>query len=151
MIISKWISHMCTCIPSFLDLSLPPGHYRAPSWAPCAGQQVPTSYLFYRWWCVYVGPTLSIHPALLFPHHACVSMSILYVCISIPALEIASSVPFFYVPHIGINMWYLLFSLWLTYSVRQTLGPPTFLQMTKEGPFQIMLAVLRVSTDTPQT
>ena len=38
-------------------------------------------------------------------------------------------------------MWYLLFSLWLTYSVRQTLGPPTSLQMRKEGPFQIMLAV----------
>ena len=25
------------------------GHHRAPSWAPCAIQQVPTSYLFHTW------------------------------------------------------------------------------------------------------
>ena len=25
------------------------GHHRAPSWAPCAVQQVPTSYQFYTW------------------------------------------------------------------------------------------------------
>ena len=48
----KWISYMHTYIPSLFDLPpllphRPPhlGHHRAPSWAPCAIQQVPTSYL----------------------------------------------------------------------------------------------------------
>ena len=50
----KWISCMYTYVPSLLALppSLSPphlGHHRAPSWAPCAIQQVPTSHLFYTW------------------------------------------------------------------------------------------------------
>ena len=74
---------------------LPPdvGRHRAPSWAPCAVPQVPTSYLFYAWQCIYVKPNLPIHPILPFPH--CVHTSVLYICISIPALQIGSSVPFF--------------------------------------------------------
>ena len=50
---AKWINHMNTHIPSLLDLPPPHptqlGHHRAPSWAPCAIWQVPTSYLFYAW------------------------------------------------------------------------------------------------------
>ena len=30
------------------------GHHRAPGWDPCAIQQLPTSYLFYTWQCLYV-------------------------------------------------------------------------------------------------
>ena len=33
-----------------------------------------------------------------------------YICISVPALQIGSSVPFFYIPHICINIHYLFFS-----------------------------------------
>ena len=40
----------------------PLGHHRALSWAPCAIQQVPTSYLFYTWEWAYVKPNLPIHP-----------------------------------------------------------------------------------------
>jgi len=36
-------------------------------------------------------PTLSIHPTLSFP---CCPQSVLYICVSIPALQIGSSVPF---------------------------------------------------------
>ena len=36
---SPWASHLPRLIP--LD------HHRAPSWAPCTMQQLPTSYLFY--------------------------------------------------------------------------------------------------------
>ena len=52
----KWISYTYTYFPSLLDLppTAPcPCHlthlcrHRAPTWAPCAIQQVPTSYLFY--------------------------------------------------------------------------------------------------------
>ena len=51
----KWISYMYTYIPSFLDLIYHPfltnplGHHRAPSWTPCAAQQLPTSHLFHTW------------------------------------------------------------------------------------------------------
>ena len=69
--------------------SLPPythvGHHRAASWVPCAIWQVPTSYLFYTWQCIYVSPNLSIHPYHT-THH--VHTSSLYICVSIPAQKI---------------------------------------------------------------
>ena len=37
-------------------------HHRAPSWAPCAVQPLPTSCRFYTGRCVYVSATLSVHP-----------------------------------------------------------------------------------------
>ena len=51
-----------------------------------------TSYLFYTWLCVYVKAALSLHPTLSFP--GCVQ-SVLFICVSIPALQTGSSVPFF--------------------------------------------------------
>ena len=92
-----WTGYMYTYIPSLLDLPLTPpshplGHHRAPSWAPCAIQHLPTSYLCYTWQCVYISATLSICPTLSFPLsvHKC----ILDVCVSLPALQIGSSVLF---------------------------------------------------------
>ena len=63
---TKWISYMYTYIPSLLDLPstlhpTPLGDYRAWSWASCAIQQLPTSCLFYTWWCICVSPNLPIH------------------------------------------------------------------------------------------
>ena len=42
----------------------PLGHHRAPSWAPCAVQQLPTSNLFYTWSWTYASATLSIRHTL---------------------------------------------------------------------------------------
>ena len=53
-------------------------------------------------------------------------MSILYVCVSIPALEIGSHVPFFKIPHICVNV--LLFLTHFTRMIDP--GPSTSLQMT---------------------
>ena len=64
----KWISHMYTYMPSLLDPHPTPlGHHRAPSWTPCVTEQLPTSYLFYTWWCIYVSPNLPICLTLHFP------------------------------------------------------------------------------------
>ena len=71
----KWIPCMYTHFPSLLDLPPTPPtshpthlrHHRAPSWASYATQGVPTSYLFYAWWCIYVSPNLSVHPGLPSP------------------------------------------------------------------------------------
>ena len=84
----KWISYMYTYIPSHLDLpptSLPPleGHHRARSWAPCAIQQLPASYPFYTRYCEYINPHFPVHLSPLLHVH----LSILHVCISIPALQ----------------------------------------------------------------
>ena len=66
---TMWISYMYTHILSLLNFHPTPlGHHRALSWAPCTIQQVPTSYLFYTWWCIYVNPNLLIHPTLSHPH-----------------------------------------------------------------------------------
>ena len=43
--------------------------------------------------CVYLNPNLPICPTRPFPH--CAHLSVLYVSVSIPALHIGSSVPFF--------------------------------------------------------
>ena len=60
--------HTHTHIPSLLDHPPFPhltylGYHRTPNWAPLLYiQQVPTSSLFYIWWCTYKNPSLPIHP-----------------------------------------------------------------------------------------
>jgi len=45
-------------------------------------------WLFHRYLCIYVNTTFSIRPTLSFPR--CVHKSFLYICVSIPALQIGS-------------------------------------------------------------
>ena len=83
--------------PSWTSLPLPTplhplGCHRAPGWAPCIIQQIPTGWLFYIG-NVYVSLPLWICPTLSIPY--CVHKSVLYVFVSIAALQIGSSVPFF--------------------------------------------------------
>ena len=98
-------------------------HQRVPGWAPCVIQQLFTSCLFYtgqcvcmlillspfiplcctatfhqlsilhRTVCMYVDATFSIHPTVSLPHY--VHKSIHYICVSVPSLQIGSSVQFF--------------------------------------------------------
>ena len=56
---------------------------------------------------MYVNAVLSIHPTFFFPPP---SRSILDVCPSILALQIASSVLFFQIPHTYVNIQYLFSS-----------------------------------------
>ena len=59
----------------------------------------------------YVSVLLSVFPTF-FPH--CVRKSVLFVCISIAAFQIGSSVPSFWIPYTCVNIRYLSFSFWLT-------------------------------------
>ena len=54
--------------------------------------ELSTSGLFYTLSCAYVSPDLPGRPTLLSP--PCVHVSILYIWVSIPALQVGSSVPF---------------------------------------------------------
>ena len=71
----------------------------------------------YMYVCVYIyiyicqsqSPNSS-HP---FSLHLGIYMVVLYVCVSISALQIRSSIPFFWLPHISVNIWYLFSSSWL--------------------------------------
>ena len=97
------------CLPSTPHPTLL-GCHRAPGSVPCYSA---TFYdLFYTWLCIFqcYSPKMS---SLSFPH--CVHKSILYVCISIPALQIASSVLFFQSPYICVNIQYLFFILHFFY------------------------------------
>ena len=93
------INHNYTCIPSLL--SLPPlphptplYHQRVPGWAPCVIQQLFTSCLFYTGQCVCMLMLLSpFIPTISLPHY--VHKSIHYICVSVPSLQIGSSVQFF--------------------------------------------------------
>ena len=69
----KRISHAYTYIPSLLSLPCTP-----PQSHPSKSSQstklsflcfivVPTSYLFYTWYCIYVSPNLPVCPSLPFP------------------------------------------------------------------------------------
>ena len=50
------------------------------------------------WWCVHVRAALSAHPNLSFP--CPVHTSLLYVCVSIPALKVGSSASFSWIPYV---------------------------------------------------
>ena len=81
------ISHNYIFIPCFRGLpplpsSHPLGHHRATGWDSCVIQQLPFSYVFYTWWCIYDSTVFSIVPTLSFPY--CAHNSVLYVCVSIP-------------------------------------------------------------------
>ena len=130
----KWITYIF--LPSsWTHHPTPLGHHRAPSWAPCVTQQLPTSCLFAHG-SVYVS-------FLIFqfdPHLPCVCMSFLYVYVSIPPLQIGSPVPFFFRFHIHGLIYNIcheliydicLFLADLLYFVWQTLGPSTSLKMTQ--------------------
>ena len=71
-------------LPSHLD------HHRALSRVPCAMQQALTSYLLYTQKCIYVNTNLPIHPTPL--SLLSIHMFIFYVCFSVSALQIGSSV-----------------------------------------------------------
>ena len=71
--------------PSHPPYPSPLGGHKALSWSPCAMQLLPTSYLFYIWYCIYVNATLSLRPSLPLPPPR-VLKPILYVCLySCPA------------------------------------------------------------------
>ena len=61
---------------------------------------------------MYMFQCYSIHFTLFLPYF--VQMSVLYVCTSVAALPIGSSVPSIYILYMCVNMWYLFFSFWLT-------------------------------------
>ena len=56
---------------------------------------------------------------------------LIYTRVSISALQTRSPIPFFQIPHICVNMWYLFFSFWLTSLLLHSLGPSIFLQVTQ--------------------
>ena len=75
------ITHKRTCKPPPEPPSHPP-HPTHPDHTPC------------QW--IYINATLPIATTRPFP--SCVHTSVLYVCVSLPALQIGSSVQFFYIP-----------------------------------------------------
>ena len=59
-----------------------------------------------------LSPHISPSPSSPLPLHDL--RSVLYVCFFIAPLKINSSVPSFWIPYIGVSIWYLYFSFWLT-------------------------------------
>ena len=112
--ISIWISQRYTYVPSLLNLPytypLPAtlSHHGALSWVPCAVQQLPTSSLLYTWRCIYINAALSVRSTLPSPV-LCPKAHSLHL-ISIPAMQIGSSVPFFRF-HTCIWMYTLIYNI----------------------------------------
>ena len=92
---------LCKHTPLSSGFSSQRGHHRAPSRVPCAIQRAFTSYLFDAQQCTHVNLHLPIYSMPLSPLG--VHVFLIYICISITALQISSSVPFFQIPHIRIN------------------------------------------------
>ena len=76
-------------LPSYPALhSHPLRSSQSPELSSLCLQQLPTGYLFYTWKHIYFNAPLSIHPTLAFP--LCVYKSLLYICVSTPALQLGS-------------------------------------------------------------
>ena len=80
-----------------------PGHRRAQSLAPCATQQLSTS-LSVLHMVMYICQSQHPNSSYLPVPWPSVHTSVLCLCISIPVLQIGSSVPFFSIPHIRVNI-----------------------------------------------
>ena len=67
--LSQWFLYIHISPPSWIFLSshhtTPLGHHSATGWTPCL-QQPPTSFLYYKWQCIYCNATLPIHLTLSF-------------------------------------------------------------------------------------
>ena len=90
---TAWIIHKYAYMPSLEPLPHPHIPPLCRHTAPRAMQPLPTSCLSHVWWWTGFVAAVAIHPLLSFP--SCVLKSVFYVCISIPALQIGSSAPFF--------------------------------------------------------
>ena len=104
-----WSSHEDTdvCSPGLPPRpALPDGH-RAPAEPPVPRSSAPLAVSFPRG-SVYLPVLLSQLAYPLLPHRLGLYSS---VRISAPTLQIGSSAPFFYIPYICANIWYLFF--WL--------------------------------------
>ena len=98
------------------------GHHRAPSWAPCAIAQHPTSYPFYTWECIYVKTKslISSHPS--FPPSMSTHLFSTSAFLFVPCKYV--HLYYFYRFHIYALIYGIRFSLSdLLHSVWQTLGP----------------------------
>ena len=127
---------MYTYIPSCLSLPPPPPMH--PSWA-CQSTKLRSlcyraaapSYLFHTQSCIYVNTTLSTCPAFSFL--PCVRKSVAYVCVSIRALQIGSSV---YIYALIYNICFspsdLLHCVW------KTLGSSTSLRLFLKREFLLI-------------
>ena len=80
---------MHTHAPFLCSHLTPLGHHRAPSRAPWLYSSF-SQAVYFTHGSVYATDTLPVQPTLLFP-----SVSILYICVIVPALQIGSFVPFF--------------------------------------------------------
>ena len=100
LICNKWNRLYVYIYPLFIGFPFRLGHHRALRKVPCATQQVLFICFIQR--SVYMSiPTFQFIPPHLSP---LVSMFVLYACVSISALRIVSSVPYFQIPYIGINI-----------------------------------------------
>ena len=96
----RWSSYIYTCIPFLLDLTSirhPTllGHHRVLCWVSVLCSEFPLAvYVMYG----SVHMSVPIHPIL--PNH--IHTSLLYTCVSIPAVQIGLSVPLFWILHISI-------------------------------------------------
>ena len=111
---STWISHRYTYVPSLLNLLPTPSH-------PSRLSQSSLHHTANSHWLssftndkVYAsGLLLQFVPPSPFRLPTTLSTNLLYVHVSIAALQIDSVVPSFQIPYICVNIQYLSFSLWL--------------------------------------
>ena len=103
---SLWSIYLYTYLV-LLKRPIPPGPDRAPSWVPCSVQQLPTNCLCYTWSCIY-GSVYVVRICQWFslwsphtplptwcPQLLSLCPQVLYVRVSLPTLQVGSSVPFF--------------------------------------------------------
>ena len=108
---AEWISFMYTCVPSFSFISHL-DHYRALRRVPVLYSRFSLVICFLHKLsslCQSQSPN-SLHP-IPFPFGS----HIFFTCVSISALQIRSSISFFYIPHICLKYLYFHLKTWRGY------------------------------------
>ena len=118
LLLHSKLNQPCIYVPSF-PLRFPShlGHQRALSRLPVLYSKFQTVvYFIHSINSVFMSIPVSqfLPPYSSPPPPLGIHTFVLYLCVSVSALQIRSSVPFFWTPHMGTNMWYLFFSFWFT-------------------------------------
>ena len=116
---------VCVCVSplplepsSYPLILLPRGCHRMLGWAPCVVQQLPTSFLFDRWWYMYAKASLLVCPPAVSTEHP------LHLCFC--SCHADRFISIIFLDSVYMHWRDVFFFSWLNFTLYDQVNPPHF-------------------------